>query len=114
VISKIIAMCIVPWALGFVMLFLAIYYNGVGALILLPYPIMLPFISSSVSMLYYFHYRGEDIGIPDLRWGDMLLLLLLISLAVAPAAIPVIFHMYILSEVILLLESLLFIYFLRK
>ncbi len=114
VISKIIAVCIVPWALGFVMLLLAIYYNGTGALILLPYPIMLPFISSSVSMLYYFHYKGEDIGIPDLRWGDMLLLLLLISLAVAPAAIPVIFHMYILSEVILLLESLLFIYFLRK
>ncbi len=112
--SKIIAMCIIPWGLGFVLFLISLYFNGARAIILLPYPIILPMISSSVSMLFYFRYKGEEIGIPDLKWGDMILLLLVIAIAIAPAAIPVIFHHYLLSELIAFAELLILLYLLRR
>ena len=100
VMGKIISMSVVPWGIGIAILILALYYNGLYALILLPYVFLLPFIASSVVMLYYFHYKEEDIGIPDLKKTDLIILFLILMFIMGIISIPLIFHLIWLSEIV--------------
>ncbi len=101
--AKIFSMCVVPWALGLLILLLGLYYNGIPALSLLPLPILLPPISASVSMLYYFRYKGEEIGIPDLKWSNFIVLLLIIGAVMGVIAVPILFGHVYLGEIIAVL-----------
>ncbi len=112
--SKILSMCIIPWALGIFIIFLALYYNGLRSLSLLPLSIFLPVISASVAMLYYFHYKGEDIGIPDLKWSDFILLLLLIGAVVGIVALPIYLGYLYLGELVALVLLVLLLILVRR
>ncbi len=114
VIGKVIAMCVVPWGIGLFILVLALYYNGVNAVILIPYIFILPFISSSIFMLYYFHYKDEDIGIPDLRKFDMLILFLILMVVMGIISIPLFFHNIWMSEVIAVIIFSILLILIRK
>ena len=112
--AKILSMCVVPWALGLLILILGIYYNGPYALSYLPLPILLPPISASISMLYYFHYKGEEIGIPDLRWSDFIILLLLIGAVLGAIGAPIMLGYLYLGEIVAAAELFILILFVRS
>ncbi len=114
VIGKIISMSVVPWGIGMAILIIALYYNGLYALILIPHVFLLPFIASSVVMLYYFHYKEEDIGIPDLKKTDLVVLFLILMLIMGIISIPLIFHLVWVSEVVAFAIFLLLLIFLRR
>jgi predicted permease len=114
VLGKIASMCVVPWSIGLFILSLALYYNGPYALILLPDVFVLPFIASSIFMLYYFHYKEEDIGIPDLRKFDMLILFLILMVIMGIISIPLFFHNIWMSEVIAVTIFSIILFLLRK
>ena len=114
VMGKIVSMSVVPWGIGIAILILALYYNGPYALILIPYVFLLPFIASSVVMLYYFHYREEDIGIPDLKKTDLIILFFILMLVMGIISVPIIFHLLWLSELIAFAIFLILLIFLRR
>lgn len=89
VIGKVLSMATVPILLGIALVGLGSYY-GYKAVVLFPYAILLPLIASFTTMLYFFHYSGEEIGIPDLKWIHVIFMFILVGAIFAIIAIPVI------------------------
>ncbi|HHI00682.1 MAG TPA: hypothetical protein ENL40_04305, partial [Thermococcus litoralis] len=49
----------------------------------------LPFIASSITMLYFFRYKGEELGIPELKWLQIILMFILVAMVFGIIALPI-------------------------
>jgi len=106
VIAKVMSMTLIPNFLGLSLVTLGVFY-GSGAFVLLPYAIFLPFIASSITMLYFFRYRGEEVGIPELRWPQIILMFIIVGIVFGIIALPIFVSFNVIgSEVIALVTSL--------
>lgn len=106
VIAKVISMALIPTFLGFSLVALGIVYDP-EAFSLLSYAIFLPFIASSITMLYFFRYKGEEIGIPELRWPQIILMFIIVGIVFGIIALPIFVSSSLIgSELIVLAVSL--------
>ncbi|USS41456.1 hypothetical protein NF865_04575 [Thermococcus aggregans] len=88
VVAKIISMALIPTFLGISLVAFGLYYDP-KAFVLLPYALFLPFIASSVIMLYFFRYKGEELGIPELKWLQVILMFVLVGIVFGIIALPI-------------------------
>ncbi|MPW39060.1 hypothetical protein GBV73_05020 [Thermococcus sp. 101 C5] len=106
VIAKVMSMALIPTFLGLSLVALGVFY-GSEAFVLLPYALFLPFIASSITMLYFFRYKGEEIGIPELRWPQIILMFIIVGIVFGIIALPIFVGANVIeSELIALLTSL--------
>ncbi|ALV63201.1 hypothetical protein ADU37_CDS15020 [Thermococcus sp. 2319x1] len=106
VIAKVMSMALIPTFLGLSLVTLGVFYDS-GAFVLLPYALFLPFIASSITMLYFFRYKGEEIGIPELRWPQIILMFIIVGMVFGIIILPIFVSFNVIgSEVIALVTSL--------
>jgi len=106
VIAKVVSMALIPTFLGLSLVSLGAFYNP-AAFVLLPYALFLPFIASSITMLYFFRYKGEEIGIPELRWPHIVLMFIIVGIVFGVIALPIFVGANVIeSELIALVTSL--------
>ena len=61
ILGKAISMSVLPIVFSIILVFLGFYFDRI-ALIFLPHAFLMPFDVSLLTMIYLFHYKGEEIG----------------------------------------------------
>ena len=88
--SKALSMSTVPSIILLLVLGVTYYFNGIKAVYLLPYALMLPLTSSLIVMLYFFHYKAEEIGISEVNFGHIIVLFIIVGVAYALLGAPLV------------------------
>lgn len=88
--SKALSMSTVPSIISLLVLGITYYFNGIRTIYLLPYAFMLPLTSSLIVMLYFFHYSGEEIGVPEVNFGHILVLFIIVGISYAFVGLPLV------------------------
>lgn len=86
--SKALSMALVPSIMNLAILLLGLATLGWKSLLLIPLAILLPLLSASLVMLYFFHYEGEEIGSPEVKLGELMVLFLITGVIYAFLGIP--------------------------
>ncbi|AIF68930.1 hypothetical protein PAP_02510 [Palaeococcus pacificus DY20341] len=87
-VGKALSMSVVPSAITLLVFAVAYYFNGSEALYLLPYTFLLPLTASLTTMFYFFHYEGNEIGVPEVTFAHIILLFILVGMLFAIIGIP--------------------------
>lgn len=87
ILSKAFSMSLIPMILASLILGLGTYFDS-ATLYLIPYVVFLPLNVSLLTMLLLFRYKGKEIGIPEINFGEVLALFLVNSVLLAFIGIP--------------------------
>ncbi|WP_048149083.1 hypothetical protein [Palaeococcus ferrophilus] len=79
--SKAISMALVPSIVNLAIVLFGLATLGWKPLLLIPLALLLPLLSASLVMLYFFRYEGEEIGSPEVNLGNMAVLFLMVAVA---------------------------------
>lgn len=88
ILSKTLSTSLVPTISSIIIICLGFYFDRISILSL-PYAFLMPINVSMLTMLYLFHYEGEDIGIPEKNLARTFLLLIINGILLGIVLIPV-------------------------
>jgi hypothetical protein len=87
ILSKALSMSQIPMALLIVIFCIGTYFDS-GSVFLLPYVFLLPINVSLVTMLFLFHYEGEEIGLPEVNFGKVIILFIINGILLGITGLP--------------------------
>ncbi len=87
ILGKAISMSALPIVFSIILVCLGFYFDRI-ALIFLPHAFLMPFDVSLLTMIYLFHYKGEEIGIPEKDLLRTIILLIINGILVGAIAVP--------------------------
>jgi len=87
ILGKAISMSTLPIIFSIILICLGFYFDRI-ALIFLPHAFLMPLDVSLLTMIYLFHYKGEEIGIPGKDLLRTIVLLIINGILVGAFAVP--------------------------
>ncbi|MBO8183376.1 MAG: hypothetical protein H0Z28_11395 [Archaeoglobus sp.] len=87
ILGKAISMSVLPVVFSVALVCLGFYFDRI-ALIFLPHAFLMPFDVSLLSMIYLFHYKGEEIGIPEKNLLNTIVTLAINGIFVGTITLP--------------------------
>lgn len=89
--SKALGMSLISTVIGIVLVSVGVYFEPT-AVLAYPFALMLPMITSFVSMGFLFRYDYEDIGVPDTGFLRMILIFIILIIPYVVIGVPIFFN----------------------
>jgi len=89
--SKAFGMSLIPTVIGVLLVSVGVYFEPT-AVMAYPFALMLPMITSFVSMGYLFGYEYEEIGVPDTSFLRMFLIFIILMIPYVVIGVPILFN----------------------
>ncbi len=90
ILGKAISMSVLPIVFSIILVCLGFYFDRI-ALTFLPHAFLMPLDVSLLTMIYLFHYKGEEIGIPEKSLLKTILILTINGIFVGIVTLPLLF-----------------------